>query len=299
MGCLIVGCILTVIFMICIIIYTIVTGQFHALPKELIITIIPSLLLLLFFTLGKNNKDKTSKKNIQDEKTSPMSEKKSMTNSSLPMSNEIKNTTKKLYNCLPENYLFNIPLAYSYDYVKVCIIKGQEPDITKLQIGMEVELKQEPNNQYDNKAVAILVNDEKIGYMYKGQLKDMANDFISHMKSYVFGYITEIKNNEIYLNLGYYKKLYPKYAHSTTFKLTGTGALEIQENLSYCSEDDEVEFNFDYDKDCYAAETPDLIGYAPKNKNEIIKNADKYYSFISSIDEKEDKYTVSVTMKYE
>ena len=34
-------------------------------------------------------------------------------------------------------------------------------------------------------------------------------------------------------------------------------------------------------------------------ENEIIKNANKYYAFISSIDEKEDKYTVSVTMKYE
>lgn len=81
--------------------------------------------------------------------------------------------------------------------------------------------------------------------------------------------------------------------------MIGTGAIEIQDNLLYCSEDDEVEFNFDYDRDCYVVETPDLIGYAPKNKNEIIKNANKYYAFISSIDEKEDKYTVSVTMKYE
>lgn len=282
-------CALVILIMLGFIVYTIATGQFHAPPKEIIITAIPSLILFLMFKFCKNSKNKVSKKNVQektDEKTSSTS-------------NESKKTTNILYNCLPAYYLFNIPLAYSYDYVKVCIIKGQEPDITKLEIGMEVELKQEPNNQYDNKAIAILANDEKIGYMYKGKLKDMANDFINDMKSYVFGYITEIKNNEIYLNLGYYKKIYPKYAHSTTFKLIGTGAIEIQDNLLYCSEDDEVEFNFDYDRDCYVVETPDLIGYAPKNKNEIIKNANKYYAFISSIDEKEDKYTVSVTMKYE
>ena len=178
-------CALVILVMLGFVVYTIATGQFHALPKEIIITAIPSLILFLMFKFCKNSKNKVSKKNVQ-EKTSSTS-------------NESKKTTNILYNCLPAYYLFNIPLAYSYDYVKVCIIKGQEPDITKLQIGMEVELKQEPNNQYDNKAIAILANDEKIGYMYKGKLKDMANDFINDMKSYVFGYITEIKNNEIYI----------------------------------------------------------------------------------------------------
>lgn len=55
-------CVLVIIVMLCLIVYTIATGQFHALPKELIIIAIPSLILLFLF--------KSRKKGDQNSETS-------------------------------------------------------------------------------------------------------------------------------------------------------------------------------------------------------------------------------------
>ena len=92
---LVICCALVILIMLGFIVYTIATGQFHALPKEIIITAIPSLILFLMFKFCKNSKNKVSEKNVQektDEKTSSTS-------------NESKKTTNILYNYLPTYYL--------------------------------------------------------------------------------------------------------------------------------------------------------------------------------------------------
>ena len=72
-------------------------------------------------------------------------------------------------------------LAYSYDDVKFYppteliskISKG------KLQVGSELRLVQEPENTYDHGAVALYLNNQKIGYLLRNRLQDMANEYIS------------------------------------------------------------------------------------------------------------------------
>lgn len=71
-------------------------------------------------------------------------------------------------------------LAYSYDDVKFYppaeIISKVDKKI--LQPGSEIHLVQEPTNKYDNRAVALYISGVKIGYLLKGTLQDMANDYI-------------------------------------------------------------------------------------------------------------------------
>lgn len=59
---LVICCALVILIMLGFIVYTIATGQFHALPKEIIITAIPSLILFLMFKFCKNSKNKVSEK---------------------------------------------------------------------------------------------------------------------------------------------------------------------------------------------------------------------------------------------
>lgn len=68
-------CALVILIMLGFIVYTIATGQFHALPKEIIITAIPSLILFLMFKFCKNGENKTPEKNVQEiknEKSPPL-----------------------------------------------------------------------------------------------------------------------------------------------------------------------------------------------------------------------------------
>lgn len=272
-------CVLVIIVMLCLIVYTIATGQFHALPKELIITAIPSLILFFLLKSSKNKKNITQTPSKSSEPSKG-------------------NSAENLITELPKSYIYK-PLAYHYDDVKVCIIKGQEPDYTLLKEGIEVYLYTEKENQYDKTAVAVYANKSKIGYLYKGKLKDMAYDFLES-DDYVYGYISKIEDGNIMLNLGYYRKIIPEYKKSTTFKLTGTAKKDIQEALLYCSEDDEVSFDFDYEKDCYEVSDSDVIGYAPKSKTALIENLSEFYAYVSKVDtDSNDKYFVEVTIKYD
>lgn len=267
-------CVLMIVVMVCIVVYTIATGQFHALPKEIIITAIPSLILVVLFKLGKN--DNKCNESTSNSETKP----------------------EKIITELPKTYILK-PLQYHYDDVKVCTIKEDNLDFSILKTGLEVSLYIEKENQYDNKAVAIYVDKTRIGYLYKGKLKDMAYDFLDS-GDYVYGYISHIQDENIILNLGYYRKVIPDFEKSTTFKLTGTAKKDIQEALLYCSEDDEVSFDFNYEKDCYEVSSLDVIGYAPKGKNKFIEELSDFYAYISKVDtDSNDKYFVEVTIKYD
>lgn len=70
---------------------------------------------------------------------------------------------------------------YVYDHEKLCIIKsGKAPDLSRIKIGDKLKLAQEPTNKYDSNAIRVLSPDGKqLGYMYKGKLQTMANDFLS------------------------------------------------------------------------------------------------------------------------
>lgn len=72
--------------------------------------------------------------------------------------------------------------VYVPDLVALC----SEPEALPLH---PVVFFQEPNNQYDNRAVAVCQSQGPIGYLYRGKNQDMANYWLDNGKK-VIGYIS-------------------------------------------------------------------------------------------------------------
>lgn len=150
-------------------------------------------------------------------------------------------------NCIDDYYL-----AYEYEEK----IAFPETDIITGNGGKKITFKQEPDNEYDNHAVAIYLNESKIGYLYRGRTQDMVNDWI-RKDDYFWGYINkiDIENNTATFKIGFYKDI--NNLEMKSFKLTKITkkASEYEssrfENLECCSDGDFVEYSSSYDTDNY------------------------------------------------
>lgn len=83
------------------------------------------------------------------------------------------------------------------------------PDMAKTVSGHGGEVitfLQEPENEYDQKAVAIYLDEIKIGYVYRGRIQDMINDWISKEEKFI-GYINKIwvDENKVSYKIGFYR----------------------------------------------------------------------------------------------
>jgi len=87
------------------------------------------------------------------------------------------------------------PMAYRYNGVDVCILRGKEPNFALLELGMKVDFVPEPENTYDSNAVIVKVGGIEVGYLYKGVMQDMVNNFILWGWP-IFACIVEIKPGE-------------------------------------------------------------------------------------------------------
>ena len=64
--------------------------------------------------------------------------------------------------------------AYEYTAVNVAFAEKE-----KKGMGKFADLAQEPNNKYDSKAIAVVLGGKRIGYLYKGKIQDMVNDYLN------------------------------------------------------------------------------------------------------------------------
>ena len=140
---------------------------------------------------------------FQNQKTDSTNEKNEMSktsDTSAKLNDSVLNDVE-----LPLSYE-DLYLDYTFDYVDVCIIKGNEPDYDALSIGDTVELVSEHDNAYDSKAVALYVNSQKIGYIYRGKIQDIANEYLDSLNTkHIEGIITDIEKPNIKINIGLYK----------------------------------------------------------------------------------------------
>lgn len=197
-----------------------------------------------------------------------------------------------------------IPLAYKYFDVNVCVISGQEPDYNTIIERLKVEpmvttLEIESDNQYDNKAVKVMFNGSKLGYLYKGTIKDMAYDYIKKERP-IFSCLSSIDLDSYKMKMFigfYYKK---SYKNTVSFKLTSNSNAEMQEALDLSSVGDELDFYYDVEKEKYCFSNISDIGYAPASKNELLEEIeDDYIATIDDITENDNgKLSVTVTIEY-
>lgn len=129
--------------------------------------------------------------------------------------------------------------AMSYFYRDVSIFtKLNLPEVRVDLNGVELNFVQEPENEYDAKAVAIYtIVGEKVGYLYKGKLQDMANDYL-RMGFPVWGAISSIDTDE------------NKYQICVAFYRNGHGMDAHWDDDSDWTDDD------DFDEYLYASSRP-------------------------------------------
>ena len=107
------------------------------------------------------------------------------------------------------------PLSYEYKDVGLYV-----PDLSAME-GIDVDglafLESEPENEFDSRAVAVYAftpskneGKTKVGYMYRGRLQNMANDWIANDKhtfcqfSYIDLSIPDAKKNGVKIDISFY-----------------------------------------------------------------------------------------------
>lgn len=178
-------------------------------------------------------------------------------------------------------------LKYSYEDVELYTLPEQMPDFSKVKLYGFVDFMQEPENTYDQNAVYVMQDGIKLGYLYKGTLQNMVNDFI-HKSDKVIGFVSRIdkQNHKFQIDMGFYKPV--QILSKVT--LVGNRKEEVQSNLIGCYEGDAVTIEYDVLEETYnvLSDCGDFIGKLPKSLNKKLEDYNEINGYILSIDEKID-----------
>lgn len=122
-----------------------------------------------------------------------------------PAAKKTTNATNKKFVNVPSS-IDGIRLAYKYEREKIYTPDTITADFTQINPGDFVRLEPEPSNPYDKMAVAVYVEDEKIGYLYKGRIKDMVHDF-QRDELPIYAHISAIDDEErvVFLFVAFYR----------------------------------------------------------------------------------------------
>lgn len=195
-------------------------------------------------------------------------------------------------------------LERTYYYTDIFVAYSDRYDTTNVLCNDYVSIIPEPDNMYDDKALALFHNRIKIGYLPKNQLQNMFYDF-NDKGGIVLAKISEknIEKNILRVALGFYSK--PKNlirvtgttSKGVSFKLTGNTNEEMQNNIYLSSIGDSVDIDYDYEKDKFVVSCLSIIGYIPASKNNYIESLKEYTAFIENIIENENsKYSIIITI---
>lgn len=183
---------------------------------------------------------------------------------------------------LPDVFWGSRKLAYDYEDVKLFV---PDPNLfSKMSVGTKLNAFQDKDNPYDKNAVRLEWNNDTLAYFYRGKLQDMANDYLM-FGGHVHGVITSLApdDSSIFAHLGYYKganqdelkSLYFKNSSPKPYKLTGSSAAYIQENLFMSSVGEKCDLEFDSDKEKYLVTAGDALGYLPASAAKLVEEHDE------------------------
>lgn len=280
-------------------------------PVAVALVVVSCVLLILMIraavnkSSSKKGQDKLEQRFMREEKAGEANPRpKTIPTAPLSwLSEPNKNAVQKPASVVPAYpaQISGTPLAYKYDDVRIYVPDDVALDPSALTPGTQVDLIAEPENTYDPHAVAVSVGGTKIGYLLKGRIQDMANDF--HAQSLpVFAqvYSASVESKDVMLRICFYRGK-PKSTASTKreFRLTGNRGREMQENIEASSVGDEVTFFFDPDKAKYMASTVDDIGYLPASAEKFFEGGNPR-GVVSRIEiDSNGKYIIYVTLETE
>lgn len=184
----------------------------------------------------------------------------------------------------------------TYKYTDIKMYR-HDCDVSQLTLYKKLSLRQEPENEYDSNAIALYDDNIKIGYLFKGHLQDMANDWMKKDEP-IRAMVSRIDNEEIYIDL-YFYEIPSKHLSTWANKivtLNGNKSEEFQDNICFIEEDNrKLDLEYDYDKEQYLISDGSLdIGYIPKNFE-----GNPTACFLEKISENSSgKYTVKVKVYF-
>lgn len=186
-----------------------------------------------------------------------------------------------------DNYL-------KYEYERdLCLSSGVDAADLSGKGGTPITFVQEPDNKYDDKAVAIYLESKKIGYVYRGRTQDMCNDWFKRDMLFI-GHLAKINvaENTATYKIGFYRplaerenKLFPLLRVTKTVE-----DFEISsryDNLSVMDEGDEVDY---YNGTVY--DGTDELGELSDKAIDFIEQFEKVALIIESLDDNKAKIRV-------
>lgn len=192
----------------------------------------------------------------------------------------------------PPEYHLGWKLKYNYTDVKVAVPNMEYFKEKMNASSLSLSMLQQMNNQYDPKAVMLVDGTEVVGYLYRGTLQDMANDWISRedlCKARVSK--IDLEKEEVYLTLDFYKSieedLIPYKENVTLVKTTKeTDSIydDRQINLHDLVEEGEwaeIEFDDEYQSYVVTGEYTGEIGELSKKLSEQME--EDGYEYIGKV----------------
>lgn len=189
----------------------------------------------------------------------------------------------------------NSILKYKYDDVFVAGVEYSNPNYSELEIGNWVSLSHEPDNEYDNKAIAVMCRDVKIGYIQKGKFQDMILDFQKKNEP-IHAHISNINEseNKIYLFIGFYKNPLNELEGCEFIKATLIKTSKRideydnrQDNFISLEEGELLSLEYDYDTETYIVYngSSEEIGEISTSVSEKLRDKEDSYELVPVLDE--------------
>lgn len=86
-------------------------------------------------------------------------------------------------------------LAYHYPDVRIYTPPRLGVDFPSIDLGLFARFRFEPENEYDQNAIAAYVGDWKVGYLNKGKMRDMARDWLNR-GDLVMAHVASVDDDE-------------------------------------------------------------------------------------------------------
>lgn len=185
-------------------------------------------------------------------------------------------------------------LCYKYEQ-NLYIVDDDAFDFIPGSGGKAITFKQEPSNPHDKNAVAVYLENKKIGYVYRGKIQDMINDFIKR-GDLILGYLNKysITEKTATYKIGFYSpltKFDSRQFHLVKIhtKPTPDEHYSRAEALASCKVGDNLEVIYDDSEDIYKVSgfiNFDIleVGELPPNASNFIKG-EKYKQLPAILDE--------------
>lgn len=190
-------------------------------------------------------------------------------------------------------------LVYSYTDVGFFVPDELKTVSSSVPPYKQLTLSYEEDNPYDASAIAVKYNGAKIGYMYKGKLRDMVSDYDRDDRSVMA--VSRYWTDAPILDLFFYRsaidviKSMRRNENAHEFTLTNNRGAEAQDDIGFSSVGEPVDLIYDPEIDRYIVECNGFfIGRLPAGANRIIERFSEFDAKISAIEEDDETEKMSV-----